>query len=202
MKFKISAILLCLAISCISKSEKPESIIKENTGIINDAIVKESDEEKQIKNCLDSKNILKLPIKNADDLMVKLMEGDIEAKKIKCEISDKLKNKLCYREEVSYYRLKQKGNIVPILLTDECGDNNHYILVTFKGEKMIDYIEVYSLYVEMEEESNKNITDFEINEVLDIKVTKKEIINNEIKKEIKQLYKINDQGAFMKVTHK
>ncbi len=202
MKFKILAILLCLAISCKSKSEKPENIIKENTEVINDITVQEIDKEEQIRNCLDNKNILKLPIKSADDLMVKLIESNIEAKVLKCEISDELKNKLCYREEVSYYRLKKKGTIDPILLTDECGDNNRYILVTFKGEKMIDYIEVYNLYEEMTEQLNKNITDFEINEALDIKVTKKEIINNEIKKEIKQLYKINDQGAFVKVAHK
>lgn len=190
---KIKVILLVTTIFLFANSCKQEK----NTPVKKTELNKSIDSVKSSKPIdlyLRDKDTLKLPVEGGQNLMNILFAGEIESQELKFS-ADKLKAKLCNYDYISYYSLPMNNNIKPIIIPDECGDNNTYILATYNENEIIDFLKIYSYWEEMSDEfKEEKVTDFKILQDYKIVIFKKEYINSDLKKEMTLNYKINEKG--------
>lgn len=192
--FLILSILLVL--SCKNNTSTSKQIVKPK--IEENDLIK--NEKKYESNCFEITNrFLPLPIKGGDELMTLLIENDIESVEYNCDFDEVLIKKLCNTDSKSLYFLPKNEKFTLAILSDECGDNNHYLLLSFKNTELVDYISVYQYYEEMEEGSKRIITDFKVTEDFKISVCKKKFKGRDLKSEIKKMYEINSSGKFIEI---
>lgn len=185
-------LLILLVLSCKNNTSTSKQIVKPK--IEENDLIK--NEKKYESNCFEITNrFLPLPIKGGDELMTLLIENDIESVEYNCDFDEVLIKKLCNTDSKSLYFLPKNEKFTLAILSDECGDNNHYLLLSFKNTELVDYISVYQYYEEMEEESKRIITDFKVTEDFKISVCKKKFKGRDLKSEIKKCMKLTLQES-------
>ncbi len=197
-----SVLILTMFISCKQKPKLSE------VNQVQESISNTTSNEKEIEslntsidkqiNCINTSNSNFIyPIQGGSQLIALGMEEKIELREFKCEISEKLKLSLCLTEDISYYFLKNIKKVNTIIIYDECGDNNQYILATYLNNELIDILKIYSFWTDGE--GKENITDFEILKNFEIKIIESELENNKKIKNIEIFYKINSKGKIVKL---
>lgn len=190
MRIILTLFVAYVFISSCKPQKASEEVIKPITNFDSIELVQSIDEStKEI-------DTLKLPIKGGDELMIYIFENKIKGYEGKFK-SDNLKSTLCtHIDEVLYYSLPAKDNIRPIIIFDECGDNNQYILATHRNGKIIDFVLIYQYWEDTSDEVSKmKVIDFEILKGYDILITTEEHMNGVLNKKIKQHFRINNDGT-------
>ncbi|MBE7653801.1 SH3 domain-containing protein [Tenacibaculum finnmarkense] len=195
-----TSLYLFLACKESSKAIKKESIIviDSTTSVLNKNIDKK---DLILNTCIGDEQspILKLPVNGGNNLMANTFEEGIKLQELKCSI-DKMKPQLCNSDYVNYYQLPKKGELLPIIIEDECGDNNNYILAVFYQNELIDNILIYSYWTDMEEGNSKEkIKDFKINKDYEIKISDSEFQNKKKTNYKINKYRINKTGKIIKI---
>lgn len=144
-----------------------------------------------------SNSNFKYPIQGGSQLMTLGMEEKIELRELECKITDKLKSSMCLIDDISYYFLATINEANAIIIYDECGDNNQYILATYLNSELVDIIKIYSFWTDGE--GKEKITDFEISKNYEIRIIESELENNIKLKDIETQYKINSKGSIVKL---
>lgn len=196
MKIILLFISLFITIACKNNSQNIDlSKTTDNVTPIIQTVVNKP--KPQVKNtCIEYSKVLKLPIIGGDSLMIMTIEEGIESQELKCDVN-KIKSKLCNPDFISYYPLPKKDFISPIIISDECGDNNSYTLAIYKGNEMTDSILIYNSWVEMSDNTKKEITDFEISRKYEIVISKKEYQNTTKTKEELINYRVDENGKIV-----
>lgn len=190
--------LLGLTISCKNSKPTQESFneLKDEQKPL--ATNKKTTKDKE--DCFEVKaNYLNLPINGGDNLMTSLIENDVEAIEYKCDFLEGLIKKLCNTDSKSLYLLPSNNDINLAILSDECGDNNHYELLTFKNGELVDFITIYQYFEEMSENPKKIIKDFKITKNLELIIQDKEYKGKTVISEKSKKYEIKSSGNIKKI---
>jgi len=186
-------LLTVLISSCKNNKSTQEKVIKSR--VEEKPLIKIKKVIKSKNSCLKiTDNFLTLPIDGGDNLMTSLIENDIETVEYNCNFDENLIKKLCSTDSRSLYLLPKSKNVTLTILSDECGDNNHYLLLTFKDNKLVDHISIYQYYEEMDENSKKSITNFKITKNLELTIYKKEFNGKILESETSKKYRIDASG--------
>lgn len=195
---KILFFAILLLFSC-----KKSKINKYSSGQKQQEKVSKASENLVQNECLKSlKNQLTLPISGGDNLMTKLIESDIEPIEYNCDFRKDLEKKLCDIDSKSLFLLPKKNNVTLAILADECGDNNHYLLLSFTDKKIVDYKQIYQFYEEMETNTPKRVVkDFKIDEDFKVILYNRIFEGEKLKSETSKKYKIDSLGNILEIVN-